>query len=90
MISTSFITGTGFNEVHPDDALGLRRRGAQHGDRDRRRIGREHRLGSRVAIEHPKQIELEIEPLGRRLDREADLEVAKVRSRIDVREQAAR
>ena len=77
------------HEVHPDHAFGLRGRRAERCDRHRAGVGGQDRVGRRVLVEPPEQIDFGVEILGRRFDRERDVEIVEVRARIDVLEHAA-
>jgi hypothetical protein len=56
------------HEVHPDDRLGALGDGGDLGDGDRAGVGREDRAGVGLGVEVAEDLELELLPLGRRLD----------------------
>ena len=57
-------------EVQPDDASGVRRRGRDLGDRQRRRVGREHGVWTHDVVELGEDAALKVEPLDNSLDDE--------------------
>ena len=67
MTSTSFITGAGLKKCMPTTRPESVDRPADRGDRDRRRVRRQHRAG-RDLLELAEQLLLELQALGRRLD----------------------
>ena len=63
----------GVEEVHPEDLVGPGGRGAEVGDRDRRRVAREDHVGLGDLVEPAEHPDLRVVILGRGLDHEIDV-----------------